>query len=209
MPVITQRGSVSLPIVFAAVFGLGLAASVYLNYYQHQGAQADRKLLQGEITDLRYQVNKDQIASAAPTALPTTAPLATPEPAPTPTPVVAGTGSVSISQWAIKLTVADPVADLTYDMVKNGSYTVAGLSTRALIAKYPTCAPSAANTALGQIVQKKAGFTSAGTIIKQAGVYKYYFIAPAGFCATDQAGRDVLAAARAAIKNSVLPTLTD
>ena len=106
--------------------------------------------------------------------------------------------------------MSDPVADLTYGMVVNGAYQVAGLSTKTLIAKYPACAPSNANNALGQIVQKKAGVKSSGVLIKQAGTYSYYYIAPtAGFCATDQAGRDALAAQRAAVKNAVLPTLTN
>lgn len=210
---VNERGSISLPVIIAVVLGLGLAASTYLNVVQHQSAQADRKLMQGEITDLRYQVNKDLVATASSPATaspaPTPTPLATPEPSPSATPLVAGTGSVSISQLAIKLTVADPVADLTYDMVKNGEYTVAGLSTRSLISKYPACAPSDSNSGLGQIVRKKAGIKSSGTLIKQAGVYSYYYVAPVGFCASDVAGRNTLAAARAAVKNATLPSLTN
>ena len=202
-----ERGSINLPIVLAIALGVGLSASAYLNVAQHQSAQAERKLMQGEITDLRYQVNKDLVATTA--VAPTPTPLATPEPSPTPAPVVAGTGSVNISQLAVKLTVADPVTDLTYDMVRNGQYTVAGLSTRSLISKYPPCAPSETNDGLGQIVQKKVGMKSSGTLIKQVGIYNYYYIAPSGFCASDVAGRNILAAARAAIKNATLPTLTN
>lgn len=207
-----QRGSISLPIIIAATLGLGLVASVYLNYVQHQSAQQDRKLLQGEITDLRYQVRQDQQAAAGiPSTSPTPTPLATPETTPTPTPAVAGTGSVSISQLGIKFTVAEPVADLTYDWVPSGTYHVAALSTRALLSKYPACKPSTINNALGFIVQKKAvpGVSSTGVLIRQAGIYNYYYIKPTSFCAPDQAGKDTLAAARAAIKNVTLPTLTN
>jgi hypothetical protein len=122
---------------------------------------------------------------------------------------VYGTSSVSISQLGIKLTVSDPVADLTYDMTTSGAYKVAGLSTRSLISKYAACQPSATNNALGYIVQKKAGLSSTGKLIKQAGIYNYFYIAPTSFCATDQDGRNTLAAARAAVKNAVLPTLSN
>ena len=202
-----QSGKISLSTVLAVVLSLGFSASAYLNYVQSQKAQEDHNLLQGQVTDLRYQLKQDAEASAVAPATPT--PLATPEPSPTPTPAVQGTSSVSISQLAIKLTVADPVADLTYDMATSGAYPVAALSTRSLISKYSACKPSSSNTALGFIVQKKLGLTSTGKLIKQAGAYNYFYIAPTGFCATDQAGRDILAAARAAIKNSVLPTLSN
>ncbi|HVQ44238.1 MAG TPA: hypothetical protein VMT30_04710 [Candidatus Saccharimonadia bacterium] len=205
----SQRGAINLVTVIAVVLGLGLLASMYLNYSQHQSAQQDRKQLQGEITDLRYQVKQDQQAAAGPS--PTPSPLATPEPSPTATPAVAGTSSIAISQYGVKLTVADPIADLTYNMVKNGQYTVAGLSTRALLAKYPACAPAAANNALGQIVQKRAatGVTSTGKLVKQIGVFNYYYIEPTGFCTADPDGRNALAAARAAFKNASLPTLSN
>ena len=207
-----QRGSISLPVILSIVFGLGLAASAYLNYVQNQSAASNQKLLQGTITDLKYQLNKDQIASAQPS--PTVTPLATPEPTatptPTPSPAVAGTGSVNILQQGIKLTVADPVADLTYDMTTSAGYTdVSALSTRSLLAKYPACKPSAANNALGFIVRKKPNLKSSGTPIKTLGTYNFFYLAPSGYCATDTAGRNTLAAARAAIKNTVLPSLSN
>jgi hypothetical protein len=202
-----QSGKITFTAVLAVVLSLGLSGSAYLNYMQHQRAQEDHALMQGQITDLRYQLKKDAEASAV--APPTPTPLATPEPTPTPAPVVAGTTSISLAQLGIKLTAADPVADITYDMTKSGAYPVAALSTRALIAKYPACTPSASNNALGFIVQKKTGLASTGKLIKQAGIYNYFYIAPTGFCAADQDGRNTLAAARAAVKNAVLPTLTN
>lgn len=193
--------------VLAVIFGLALCGSVYLNFNQNLRAQEDRNLLQGQITDLTYQIKKDAVAAAIPPATPT--PLATPEPSPTPSPVVAGTSSVSIAQLAIKLTVSDPVADLTYDMTTSGAYPVAALSTRSLVSKYPACKPSIVNNALGFIVQKKAGLASTGKLIKQAGIYNYFYLAPTGSCATDPDGQNTLAAARAAVKNAVLPTLSN
>ncbi len=85
-----QRGFVSLPIVIAAVFGIGLAASMYLNYSQFKASDQDRKLMQGEITDLRYQVKQDSLASAS-SPSPTPSPLATPEPKATSTPAPSST----------------------------------------------------------------------------------------------------------------------
>ncbi|GAC1372467.1 MAG: hypothetical protein NVSMB39_6680 [Candidatus Saccharimonadales bacterium] len=205
MGMIANSGKINVMAAVALALGLGLAASVYLNIKQSQRAVDDHNLLQGQITDLQYQVKKDAEASAPAPSTPTR--LATPEPSPTPAPVVAGTSSINVSQLGIKLTASDPVADLTYDMTTSGAYPVAALSTRALISKYPTCKPSAANTALGFIVQKKTGFTSTGKLIKQAGIYNYFYIAPIGFCAADTDGRNTLAAARAAVMNAVLPTL--
>ncbi len=208
----SQRGSIKLPYVIAAVSGAGLAASIYLNINQHQMAEQDRKLMQGQITDLTYQVGQDKKASSTSTS-PTPTPLATPEPSstPTPTPAVAGTANITIAQQGVKLTVTDPITDLTYDWVPSGTYSVAALSTRTLISKYATCKPSTANNALGFIVAKKVGVApnAQNELIKQLGNYKFYYIKPAGFCATDQAGKDALAAARAAVKNSALPTLSD
>jgi uncharacterized protein YgiM (DUF1202 family) len=81
---LSQRGAISLPIVIAAVLGLGFGASAYLNYAQYQRAEQDKKLLKGQITDLRYQVDLDKKASPSPS------PSASPSPSPStsPTPVL-------------------------------------------------------------------------------------------------------------------------
>jgi uncharacterized protein YgiM (DUF1202 family) len=87
----SQRGAISLPVIIAAVLGLGFAASVYLNIAQHQRADQDRKLLQGEIVDLRYQIGQDKLATnATPVPSPEATPDATPEPSPSGTPAVLG-----------------------------------------------------------------------------------------------------------------------
>jgi uncharacterized protein YgiM (DUF1202 family) len=80
----SQRGAISLPVVIAVVLGLGFGASAYLNYSQYQRAQQDKKLLKGEITDLRYQVEQDKLAGT--TATPSPSPEASVSPSPTPTP---------------------------------------------------------------------------------------------------------------------------
>jgi hypothetical protein len=199
-----------LPIVIIAAVSCGFAASAYLNYHQYERAQADKKLLQGQITDLRYELNQQKATPSPSTALDDPIPSESPTPSPSPssTPAVAGANSITISELGIKLTAGDPVTDLTYGMVPSGSYMVAALTTESLIAKYAGCKPSKANNVLGEIVRKKPGVSSTGELIKRVGDYNYFYLKPSGSCATDASGQNALAAARAAVKNAVLPTLT-
>lgn len=197
----------NLPVIIAAVFGLGLGASMYLNVVQHQRAESDKKLLQGEITDLRYQVKQDQ-TTVSPTASP--APSLSPSSSPSPTaePAVAGTSSVTISQFGVKLTTSDPITDLAYAPQVSARLEVAGFTTESLVAKYPGCKPG---TALGMLVRrpKSQKAPSWNKFIKTIDNYSYYYsAATTGNCAPDQAGRDALAAARAALVTTVLPTLS-
>lgn len=73
-----------LPIVIMAVLGVGLGAFIFLYYDQTQRAEQERRLLQGEITDLRYQLKQE--GQSSPTPSPTPTPEVTPTPSPTPTP---------------------------------------------------------------------------------------------------------------------------
>lgn len=203
-----------LPIVISVTLGLGFIASAILNVQQYNHAQQDKKLLQGQITDLTYQVNQDK-ASPSPSATPdvdaepSSTPTSTPTASPSESPAVAGAKSVNVSQLEIKLTASDPVSDLTYGMARSGAYDVAALTTETLVAKYAACKPSDTNNALGLIVRKKPGVSSTGTFIKKLGDWNYYYLEPkSGTCATDQAGRNNLAAARAAVKNTVIPSMS-
>lgn len=195
-----------LPLLVIGVLASGFMASIFLNISQGQRATQDRNQLEGEITDLRYQLNQNKQALLTPTP----SPLATPEPtlSPSPSPMVAGASTISFTQIEARLTVNDPITDLTYDMTTNGQYEVVGLSTRSLISTYPQCKPGRTNNALGQIVRKTTK-TSTGTFIKKLGNWYYFYIAPSGYCASDPSGRDTLAAARAAVKNGSLPTLSN
>jgi hypothetical protein len=207
-------GFAKLPVVIAVALGIGFGASVFLNISQSQQAAQDKRLLQGTITDLRYQVNQDKLASAGPSPSPLATPQstdATPTPSPSSSPAVAGAATMVISEYGVKLATADPVADLTYSMVPSGQYQVAALTTESLLAKYSSCKPSASNNALGFVVQKKPAdpASSLDIPIKTIGAYKYYYVKPSGYCATDQAGENTLAAARAAIVNSTVPSLSN
>jgi len=100
---VSSRGFIKLPVLISVVLGVGFVASVFLNIVQNQRAQQDHKLLQGEITDLRYQVNEDKVTldggspkpspstSSSPSASASPSPSASPDASPTPTP----TGSVA------------------------------------------------------------------------------------------------------------------
>lgn len=200
----SQRGSIRLSIVLAVVLGLGFGASAYLNYAQHQQAASDKKLLQGQITDLQYQVKQDQLAAASPSPSPSDSP--SPSPSASPAPAVQGATSITISQYGVKLTATDPVTDLTYAPIQSGGLTVAGFTTQSLLAKYPLCKPG---TALGMLVRRpitqKAPVQD--KLIKAIGSYNYYFVAATGNCTNDATGANLLAAARASVANSVMPTL--
>ena len=86
--------SPKLTTLCAIVFGLGFAASAYLNFVQYQNSQADLKQANGTITDLRYQVGLDRAAKASPSPSASPAVLgdqATPTPTPSATPVASTT----------------------------------------------------------------------------------------------------------------------
>jgi cytoskeletal protein RodZ len=89
----------SLPVVLAAVFGLGFGASVFLNIQQHQRAEQDKKLLNGEIEDLRYQVKQDLAAKGgqapSPSPEPSDSPTPSPIASPSTSPEVAGASTVA------------------------------------------------------------------------------------------------------------------
>src|SRR5229473_1601476 len=95
-----QQGSIKLSIVLATALGLGFIASAYLNFYQHQQAAQQQNLLQGQITDLKYQVNLDH---NSPNPSPSASLLPTTDPTPNPSsaPAVAGTASVQINEWSV------------------------------------------------------------------------------------------------------------
>jgi hypothetical protein len=157
-------------------------------------------------------------------------PVATVAAAPTSTPVtsaVAGQSSIKILLYGVTLTVSDPIEDLVYGEIKDGNgNTWAGFTTKTLLAKYPACKAGT----LGTLVRAKAVVTPSATptktplpgtspsptktptnqpFSKTLGAYTYSYRPSYSTCATDQAGRDALAAARAAVKNGALPTLSN
>lgn len=91
----SQRGAVKLSVVVAAVLGFGFSASAFLNISQYQRAEQERKLMQGEIVDLRYQVQQDKLASDHPSPSPSPSPdslsdIPSDSPSPAATPAVLG-----------------------------------------------------------------------------------------------------------------------
>lgn len=92
--VTNQHGRATLPaIVIMSVLMIVALGSLGMNYFQYQQSSQERRLLKGEITDLRYQVKQDQLAAAgsqspSPTLDPVMTPPPTTEPTPTPAAVL-------------------------------------------------------------------------------------------------------------------------
>lgn len=200
----SERGAIKLSIVLAAALGAGFIASGYLNFFQHQQSSQQQSLLQGQITDLRYQVNQDHLSpSPSASLLPTT------DPSPSDSPgsgSVAGSQAVRMSQYGVNITVTDPISDLTYGMVHDGIYTVVGFTSQSLLAKYPACKPGA----LGELLRwpdGQAPHVGNVDIHKSFGGYNYFYKNPTFTCVTDSAGSNVVAADKASLINSALPTL--
>jgi hypothetical protein len=104
-----SRGFAKLSTVITVTLAIGFVASAFLNISQHQRAQQDHKMMQGEITDLRYQVNQDRLAlgeaspspspKASPSSSPAAAPTASASPSPTPAAVLdANTQTKTVKQ---------------------------------------------------------------------------------------------------------------
>ena len=168
-------------------------------------------------------------APPVPTPVVATPTAATPTPV---KPVVAGLASIKILLYDVRMTVNDPIDDLVYGEIKDGDNTWAGFTTKKLLAKYPDCEAGA----LGTLTRTKAkatlapkptatpsphpGTDATGTpfptksptnlpFTKTINGYTYSYRPSYWDCADDQAGKDALASARAALKNAALPTLTN
>jgi hypothetical protein len=200
---VTERGAITLPTIIAIVLGIGFCASAYLNYAQHERSSQDESLLQGQITDLKYQLNQDQGGSPSPSPVAKTDPA--PSPTPSSSPAVAGTAVIPISQFGVKFTANNPITDITYQPQKNGSYDVAAFTTQTLIAKYPACKVGA----IGSLVQKRSDTKSYyDTFIKSIGGYYYFYVAPNFTCTGTTDGRNEIAQDEASLKNDALQSLT-
>jgi hypothetical protein len=202
---VSQRGSAPiLPLVIAAVLGVGLSASAYLNYVQHQHAADIARQLNGQITDLRYQLGLDTKGSPSPSPEASASPLAA-----TPTPeAVLGSQSLSLTELGIKLTATAPLADLSYAMIPatTSGATVAGLTSAGFVAKHPACGPG---TALGQLVRRDKGAKapSSNKLIVTLGNYSFYYYLPATTCAASPADKADVATYQAALQNTIFKTI--
>ena len=200
----TERGAITLPTIIAIVLGIGFCASAYLNYAQHERASQDETLLQGQITDLKYQLNQNG-SSASPSPDPSNDPSPSASPSPSNSPAVAGTASVPISQFGVKFTANDPITDVTYQPAPNGSYQVAAFTTQSLIAKYPACKVGA----IGSLAKKRTNTKSPyDTYIKTIGGYYYFYVSPVFTCTGTTDGRNQIAQDEAQLKNDLQQSLS-
>ena len=192
--------------VCAIVFGVGLAASAYLNLVQAQHASDEKALLKGQITDLTYQIDQDRKSQSSPS------PKLTPSPspsasatAPSASPTVLGSKTLLLNELGVSVTASDPVADLTYAyQPKNGVPTI-GFTTASLLSRYPSCVASF----LGQISKRAIGVRPNANehLIKTIASNSYYYISPIVECATDSDGKAFRAKLVAAVSNSVTASL--
>jgi hypothetical protein len=157
---------------------------------------------------------------------PTPSPVdAAPTPSPSGAPVVAGQAVIKLLPYDASVIAADPIVDLVYGEIKDGKNTWIGFTTETLLAQYPACRAGA----LGTLIRVKASPSPSPSptpspppsrtpavvktpanqpFKKTVGGYAYSYRAPASNCASDQAGRNAVIAATAAVKNQALPTLT-
>jgi hypothetical protein len=164
-----------------------------------------------------------EVLSAHTVSSPSPSSSNSPTPSASSAPSLAGLTIVKISLFDVRLGATDPIADLVYGSVKGSPNTVA-FTTETLSAKYADCKAGA----LGTMTRSKAtptptprrtaspsasprasaspGLSTTG-FIKSIGGYDYYYHRPAFSCVTDRAGRDTVAAAKAALVNAALPTL--
>lgn len=197
-----EKGSIAiLPAVIIATLSLGLAASMYLDYSNAKSSQEYKRQTQGELTDLRYQVQQDQLAT-----LPS--PAASPTPSASPATVL-GSQSLAISEMGVKLAPSAPMADLNYAVIpsQTAGAVVVGFKSDAFSAKYPNCTPG---SALGQLVRRPSAqkAPASNIYILTVGDFKYYYYNPGNTCATSTAGRADVAAATIALKNTILKTIS-
>jgi len=136
--------------------GVGFIASVFLNFVQSQHASQDHKLLQGEITDLRYQVNLDKLAATGPT--PSASPVATPEASPSPSPTPGASPSPSPSPAGA--VAGDSTKTAT--VKKSGNIHVGASTTSKVLVPY-TQLPVGTSVTLGSMSGKFQQITFNGT----------------------------------------------
>jgi uncharacterized protein YgiM (DUF1202 family) len=110
---------------------VGFGASAYLNIAQQQRADQDKKLLQGEITDLRYQLGQDKLASAtSPSPSPAASPDATPAPSPSNTPAVLGSSTKTVKTAGNVHTDASASSPIKIKLLAAGSSVTLGADVR-------------------------------------------------------------------------------
>ncbi|MEO7617470.1 MAG: hypothetical protein ABIS59_01365 [Candidatus Saccharibacteria bacterium] len=205
----SERGAINILAVCAIVFGLGLAASAFLNFFQAQRAADERTQLKGQITDLTYQIAQDHKAAANPTASNTSSPTptssATSTPSPSVTPDASAPKSLSLKELGVSVAAADPVSDLIYAYMPSGGVPTIGFTTSSLQTKYPKCSASF----LGLITKHPNGtkVKSIEHLIKTIGASSYYYVPASVECATDADGKSLRAKLMQAVSTTVIGSL--
>ena len=205
----SERGAVNILVVCTAVFGLGLAASAFLNVFQAQRAADERTQLKGQITDLTYQVDQDRKAASsnASTTSPTpsASPVAQPSPSTPASPAGAVQKTLALTELGVSVTTSDPVADLTYTYMPSGGVPTVGFTTSSLVSRYPKCTASF----IGLITKHPNGSTvkSIEHLIKSIGASSYYYVPASVECAPDAEGKALRLKLMQAVSTTVVSSL--
>ena len=203
----SERGAVNILVVCAIVFGLGLAASGFLNIFQAQRAADERTQLKGQITDLTYQVDQDRKAASShpntTSPTPSSSPLVSTSPSTPPSGAVQKT--VALTELGVSVTASDPVSDLIYTYMPSGGVPTVGFTTSALVSKYPKCTASF----IGLITKHPNGSSvkSIEHLIKSIGTNSYYYVPASVECAPDADGRALRLKLMQAVSTTVIGSL--
>ena len=205
----SERGAVNILVVCTIVFGLGLAASAFLNFFQAQRAADERAQLKGQITDLTYQVAQDRKAAAASAPATSPSPSASPTalatPSPSTSPAAPAPKTIVLTELGVSVTASDPVADLIYTYMPSGGVPTVGFTTSALVSKYPKCTASY----IGLITKHPNGSNvkSIEHLIKSIGSSSYYFVPASVECAPDAEGKAFRLKLMQAVSTTVIGSL--
>jgi hypothetical protein len=205
----SERGAVNILVVCVVVFGVGLAASAFLNYFQAQRAADERTQLKGQITDLTYQITQDRKAATKPASSETPSPTATPAttstPSPTTTPDPSAPKILALKELGVSVTVSDQVVDLIYTYMPSGGVPTIGFTASSLQTKYPKCVASF----LGLITKHPNGtkVKSIEHLIKSIGASAYYYVPASVECATDADGKALRSKLMQVVSTTVIGSL--
>jgi hypothetical protein len=133
---------------------LGFGASAYLNYSQYTRTQQDKKLLNGEITDLKYQVVQDHLGST-PTPSASVSPSPSGSPSPGPSPSASATPAPSQSPAVAGAS--------TKTIIRQGNIHSAASTSSSTLVPYQNVAVGTSVTTIGDPVGKYQQITYNGT----------------------------------------------
>lgn len=220
MPRFLQLRGLSLSVIAASVFGVGVLVLAYVDYAQYGQNHRTQHQLQDQLAGLTAQANQNfrsaQQVYMRPTVTPSSPPVASSSSLSSSSSSAVSSASswqstnatVNISQFGVNLMVYDPIGDTTYKLEQSGAYAVAAFTTSSLQAAFPNCGPGV----LGSLVKKpmNASASSSDVFVKSnLGGYNYFYLQPsiAASCATNATGQADIAQYRSALQVALAASL--